>query len=117
MRPLPLESRLADPHWRPAIDRPTWRLQGHGYNADEILEVESLWGSALCYRRSAATEVGGWAVAGQSEQIYREDSDMSARLLAAGYVLVVSTAARGGTWSRHQAAVASTVRRPPATSW
>ncbi len=95
MRPLPLESRLADPAWRPRIDRPTWRLQGHAYDASEILEVESLWGSAMCYRRSAAMEVGGWTVVGQSEQIFREDSDMSARLLAAGYRLVVSTAALG----------------------
>src|SRR5581483_8702722 len=57
--------------------------------------VESLWGSAIAYRRSAAERVGGWAVPGYSEQIYREDSDMSARLLAAGYQLMVSTAALG----------------------
>jgi GT2 family glycosyltransferase len=94
-RPLRLEPRLADPSWVPRVDRPTWRLQGHAYTSAEILEVESLFGSAICYRRSAVIAVGGWAVSGYSEQIYREESDMSARLLAAGYELMVTTAAVG----------------------
>jgi GT2 family glycosyltransferase len=92
---LPLESSLADPSWVPRIDRPIWRLQGHAYTGAEILEVESLWGSAICYRRSAVDAVGGWAVPGYSHQIFREDSDLSARLIAAGYDLMVSTEALG----------------------
>jgi hypothetical protein len=95
MQPLPLESRLADPRWRPLVDRPTWHLQGHAYTVAEVIEVESLWGSAMCYRRSAVERVGGWAVEGHSEQIFREDSDLSARLLAAGYRVMVSTEALG----------------------
>lgn len=93
--PLSLDVRIADPGWLPRVDRPTWRLQGHWYTSREILEVESLWGCSMCYRRSAVEEVGGWFVAGQSEQVYREDSDMSARLLAAGYDLLVTTEALG----------------------
>lgn len=94
-RPLSLPLRLADPDWVPRVDRPTWRLQGHAYLERLILEVESLWGTSMAYRRTAVQSVGGWVVPGQSEQIFREDSDMSARLLAAGHVLLVSTAARG----------------------
>lgn len=93
--PLLLEVRIAEPGWLPRVDRPTWRLQGHWYTSREILEVESLWGCSMCYRRSAVEAVGGWFVAGQSEQVYREDSDMSARLLAAGYDMLVTTEALG----------------------
>ena len=95
MKPLPLERHLGDPAWVPRIDRPAWALQAHAYTTHEIVEVESLWGSAMCYRRSAAAAVGGWAIEGHSEQVYREDSDMSARLIAAGYELMVSTEALG----------------------
>lgn len=91
----PLGRRLADPDWVPRADRPTWRLQGHHYTTREIITVESLWGCSMCYRRSAADAVGGWVVAGQSEQIFREDSDMSARWRAAGYELLVTTDALG----------------------
>lgn len=93
--PHPLGRRLADPSWIPRADRPTWRLQGHHYSTREIITVESLWGCSMCYRRSAAEAVGGWVVEGQSEQIFREDSDMSARWLAAGYELMVTTDALG----------------------
>ena len=91
----PLSWHVVQDEWMPRVDRPTWKLQGHSYSRSEIIEVESLWGAAMCYRRSAAVAAGGWAVDGYSEQIFREDSDMSARWLAAGYDLAVTTAARG----------------------
>lgn len=91
----PLGRRLADPDWIPRAERPTWRLQGHHYTTREVITVDSLWGCSMCYRRSAAAAVGGWTVAGQSEQIFREDSDMSARWRAAGYELLVTTDALG----------------------
>lgn len=94
-QPRFLDPRLADPARVPRVDRPTFQLQGNAYTASEVIEAESLWGSAICYRRSAVEAVGGWTVPGQSEQIYREESDMSARLLAAGYELMVSTEALG----------------------
>jgi len=93
MRPLPWH--VVQDEWMPCLDRPTWKLQGHRYSTAEVVEVESLWGAAMCYRRSAAVAAGGWAIDGYSEQIFREDSDMSARWLAAGYQLVVTTAACG----------------------
>ncbi len=95
MRPLRLGFALSQPGWFPRIDRPTWRLQGHSYHEQEILDMESLWGSAMCYRRSATDAVGGWAVPGHSPQVFREDSDMSARLVVAGYELMMSTEALG----------------------
>lgn len=91
---LSLSSALEQPRWYPRIDKPSWRLQGHFYHERECIEMESLWGCAMCYRRSAVTDVGGWHVQGQSQQIFREDSDMSARLLTAGYELMVTTDAR-----------------------
>lgn len=95
MQPMPLNVALRQPGWFPTIDHPTWRLQGHCYHEREIIEMESLWGCAMCYRRSAALDVGGWTVSGQSQQIFREDSDMSARWLAAGYELMMTTEALG----------------------
>lgn len=106
-RALSLSSALEQPRWYPRIDKPSWRLQGHFYHERECIEMESLWGCAMCYRRSAVTDAGGWNVPGQSQQIFREDSDMSARLLAAGYELIVTTDARAwhlvapGGGSRH----------------
>lgn len=94
-RPISLDAALREPHWVPRIDKPTWRMQGHFYRERECIEMASLWGCAMCYRRSAAREVGGWQVAGQSPQIFREDSDMSARWVVAGYELMLTTAARG----------------------
>jgi GT2 family glycosyltransferase len=93
-QPLSLSRALAQPNWYPRLDKPTWRLQGHFYRERECIEMQSLWGCAMCYRRSAAQAVGGWVVAGQSPQIFREDSDMSARWLVAGYELMMTTAAR-----------------------
>jgi cellulose synthase/poly-beta-1,6-N-acetylglucosamine synthase-like glycosyltransferase len=95
MTPLRLDHMLARSNWLPRIDRPTWRLQGHHYEEREVLELESLWGCAMCYRRSAVLHVGGWLVEGWSPQIFREDSDMSARLAVAGYEMMVTTAALG----------------------
>jgi len=95
MRPLSLGKALAQPGWFPRIDKPTWQLQGHGYEEHEIVEMESLWGCAMLYRRSAVMAVGGWTVPGQSQQIFREDSDMSARLVVAGYELMMTTEALG----------------------
>ncbi|MEM7114732.1 MAG: hypothetical protein AAF614_20010 [Chloroflexota bacterium] len=95
MQPLSLAQEICRPDWFPRIDTPTWRMQGHLYKEREVIEMESLWGCALCYRRSAAEAVGGWEVAGQSPQIFREDSDMSARWVVAGYELLMTTAAIG----------------------
>ncbi|MBS2039151.1 glycosyltransferase [bacterium] len=94
LAPRDLELCLMRPDWLPQAKEPTWRLQGHPYHQSEVLEVESLLGHSLCYRRSAAMEVGGWAVSGYSAQAHREESDMCARWRAAGYTLVVTTEAR-----------------------
>jgi len=93
--PMRLGEALRQPGWFPRIDKPTWHLQGHYYHERQILEMESLWGCAMCYRRAAIMEVGGWVVEGQSQQIFREDSDMSARLVVAGYELMMTTEALG----------------------
>jgi GT2 family glycosyltransferase len=95
MQPMGLSDALRQPGWFPRVDRPTWRLQGHFYREREVLEMESLWGCAMCYRRTAVEDVGGWVVEGQSQQIFREDSDMSARLVVAGYELMMTTEALG----------------------
>jgi hypothetical protein len=50
-------------------------------------------GHAICYRRSAVREVGGWAVEGYSRQAHREESDLCARLFVHGHRLLVTTAA------------------------
>ena len=55
------------------------------------MEVDHLLGHAICYRRRAVEDVGGWAVPGFSEQAHREESDLCARLVAAGYGLAVTT--------------------------
>lgn len=90
-----LDVRLIDPSWVSRIDSPSWKLQGHHYQEKQILEVESLLGHAICYRRSVVKEVGGWAVKGYSDQAHREESDLCARLKAGGYELMVSTEAIG----------------------
>lgn len=92
--PRDLDACLMRSDWLPQPCEPTWRLQGHPYSQAEILEVESLLGHSLMYRRSAALDVGGWAVAGYSSQAHREESDMCARWRAKGYQLVVTTEAR-----------------------
>ena len=97
-KPLRLEACLRDPRWVRDLHAPEWphhgwRLQGHYYQEHQILEVGSLMGHAICYRRSAARKVGGWAVEGYSRQAHREESDMCARLAAAGFGTMVTTAA------------------------
>jgi len=92
--PLDLDLQLTDPSWTPKFDAPTWKLQGFQYDTEpQILEVESLFGPAICYRREAIEAVGGWAVEGYSNQAHREESDASARLLLAAYSLAVTTEA------------------------
>lgn len=93
MKPIVLDVKLADPSWIPKFDEPTWRLQGHHYNVSQIIEVESLLGHAICYRRSAVQDVGGWAVGGYSNHAHREESDLCARLIADGYDIMVTTEA------------------------
>ena len=94
MKPIDLDVNLTDPSWIPKFDQPTWKLQGHHYeNARQIVEVETLAGCAICYRRSVVQEVGGWAVEGYSHQAHREESDLCARLFARGYDLMMTTEA------------------------
>src|SRR5262245_14327255 len=93
LRALDLDLQLTDQNWVPTIDEPSWRLQGNHYTAREVLEVESLLGHAICYRRSALTAVGGWAVEGYSHHAFREETDACMRLRAAGYELFVTTEA------------------------
>jgi hypothetical protein len=98
MRPLPLERMLTDPIWRPRLADARWlthgwRLQNHHYPERQLLEVDSLQGHAICYRRSAVSQVGGWAVEGYSSHAQREESDLCARLVTAGWSLWVTTEA------------------------
>lgn len=90
---LDLDLQLTEKNWVPTIAEPTWRLQGNHYTSREVLEVESLLGHAICYRRSALVSVGGWAVKGYSQQAHREETDACMRLRARGYELLVTTAA------------------------
>src|SRR5215475_2083809 len=91
LKALDLDVALTDTHWAPTVDAPSWQLQGHHYTAREVLEVESLLGHAMCYRRSALQAVGGWAVTGYSDHAFREETDACMRLRAAGYELLVTT--------------------------
>jgi len=93
LQALDLDVALTDKNWVPTVDEPSWRLQGHHYTAREVLEVESLLGHSICYRRSALRAVGGWAVKGYSHHAYREETDACMRLRAAGYELLVTTEA------------------------
>jgi GT2 family glycosyltransferase len=98
MKALALERSLRDPRWAHSIQAPEWknngwRLQGNHYRERQILEVGSLLGHAICYRRSAVQKAGGWAVEGYSRQAHREESDLSARLLASGFEMMVTTQA------------------------
>ena len=93
MHPISLEISVTDRAWIPRFDEPTWRLQGHYYEERQIVAVESLLGHAICYRRSAVRDVGGWAVEGYSPHAHREESDLCARLACAGYPLLVTTQA------------------------
>ena len=96
MKPRSLEQSLRDRRWARHTDAPAWRtegwrLQGHYYREHQILEVGSLLGHVICYRRSAVRQVGGWAVDGYSRQAHREESDLCARLEAAGFAMMVAT--------------------------
>lgn len=94
MPPLNLDVNLEDSSWTSTVEEPTWQLQGHYYyNDPQVLEVESLNGAAMFYRRSAVEEAGGWAVEGYSDQAFREENDLSARLLERSYALMVTTEA------------------------
>jgi len=93
LKPLDLDVQLIQPQWAPTVDDPSWRLQGNHYTSCEVLEVESLLGHAICYRRSAVEAVGGWAVQGYSDHAYREETDTCMRLRAVGYELLVTTEA------------------------
>lgn len=93
LKALDLDLQLTEPNWAPTIDDPSWRLQGNHYTTHEVLEVESLLGHAICYRRSAVEAVGGWGVRGYSNHAYREETDTCTRLRAAGYELLVTTEA------------------------
>lgn len=90
---LDLDVQLALPGWVPTIAEPTWRLQGNHYASREVLEVESLLGHAICYRRSALDAAGGWAVRGYSQHAHREETDACMRLRAQGFTLLVTTEA------------------------
>ncbi len=92
-KPLDLDVALTDKSWVPTVDQPTWRLQGYHYTTREVLEVESLVGHSICYRRSALQAVGGWAVKGYSDHAHGEETDACMRLRAAGYELLVTTEA------------------------
>src|SRR5215468_9142887 len=93
LQALDLDVALTDKNWAPTVDAPSWRLQGNHYTTREVLEVESLLGHSICYRRSALLAVGGWAVKGYSQHAYREETDACMRLRAAGYELLVTTEA------------------------
>ena len=93
-RDMSLSDALRQPDWYPRLDKPTWRLQGHFYHERECVEMASLWGCAMCYRRSAVTEVGGWFVPGQSPQIFREEQRYIGAFGCAGYTLMMTTGAR-----------------------
>ncbi|HYE75264.1 MAG TPA: glycosyltransferase [Blastocatellia bacterium] len=92
-QPLNLDFVLTNDHWTPTIDEPTWRLQGNHYHQQYVIEVESLLGHVICYRRSAVEAVGGWAVKGYSNQAHREETDLCMRLRAAHSTLLVTTEA------------------------
>lgn len=94
VKPVNLDVNLADSSWTSTLEDPTWRLQGHLYYSDpEVLDVESLNGGAICYRRSAVEDAGGWAVEGYSDHAFREENDLCARLLERNYSLMVTTEA------------------------
>jgi hypothetical protein len=90
---MDLDVQLLEPGWLSTPTEPTWRLQGHWYVQNEVLEVESLLGHSIAYRRSAVEAVGGWAVPGYSRHAFREESDLCMRLRAARYDIMVTTEA------------------------
>jgi GT2 family glycosyltransferase len=111
-----LDVQLQRPGWSPTVDAPTWRLQGHPYIQRELLEVESLGGGAIAYSRRAVEEVGGW-VAGYSDYGFREETDVCARLRAAGYTLLVTTDARAYNLSPKSGGARQAVKTPQGVVW
>lgn len=90
-----LNVKLAERSLKSTLDERIWELQGYHYHsAPEIIEVESLLGGAICYRRGAVEKAGGWAVEGYSNHAHREESDLSVRLVNNNYTLMVTTEAR-----------------------
>jgi len=89
-----LDVKLTERSYLPDLDDQVWKLQGfYYYNEPEIIEVDSLAGGAICYRRGAVEDAGGWAVEGYSDIAYREESDLCARLASKNYSLMVTTEA------------------------
>lgn len=89
-----LDLNLQERSYKTELDDQTWGLQGYQYHNDpEVIEVDSLLGGAICYRRRAVQDAGGWAVEGYSDQAHREESDLCARLMEKGYELMVTTQA------------------------
>jgi GT2 family glycosyltransferase len=89
-----LDVKLTEKSYASTLDDMVWKLQGnHYYNEPEVIKVESLAGGAICYRRGAVEDAGGWAVEGYSDLAYREESDLCARLVDKNYTLMVTTEA------------------------
>ncbi len=94
IKPVNLDVKLTERSRTSALDELTWKLQGYRYyNDPEVIEAESLLGGAILYRRGAVENAGGWAVEGYSDQAYREESDLCARLVEKGFTLMVTTEA------------------------
>ncbi len=90
-----LDMKLTERSRTSTLDELTWKLQGyHYYNDPEVIEVESLLGGAICYRRQAVEEAEGWAVEGYSDHAHREESDLCAWLIKKNYTLMVTTQAQ-----------------------
>ena len=89
-----LDVKLTERSYFSTLDELVSKLQCyHYYNDPEVIEVDSLYGGAICYRRRAVEDVGGWAVEGYSDVAYREESDLCARLFYNDYALMMTTEA------------------------
>lgn len=89
-----LDVKLTERSYATTLDDLVWKLQGyHYYNDPEVIEVDNIAGGAICYRRRAVEDAGGWAVEGYSDIAYREESDLCARLAEKDYELMVTTEA------------------------
>ena len=89
-----LDMKLTERSYSSTFDELVWKLQGYYYYSEpEVIEAESIAGGAICYRRRAVEDAGGWAVEGYSDIAYREESDLCARLVGKNYSLMVTTEA------------------------
>jgi GT2 family glycosyltransferase len=89
-----LDVKLTERSNLSTLDDLVWKLQGYYYyNDPEIIDVDSIAGGAICYRRGAVEDAGGWAIEGYSDFAYREQSDPCARLVDKNYTLMVTTEA------------------------